>query len=267
MDSEIDVGLKFETERNASGQLWIKILHIPPEIDVENMVKNICDLGMAAEEQYRRNEELVRRMLDAKTKAEQQLEEEREKRIGEGGVIWPVWSWITGGKQPAEETQGRAFSVVSDTIKVVEDPVTQIGEEDNSDQAGGANLIKSAFAQKIIFRKKGDTVEVEEVEVEQATVPEEEVENKNLNINDENINNNSETNACSELTEDMTDVNEITEMTEEVNEEAMNGQDNNNIDQIDKTVNESQTQPNSSTDQTSSSEPPPAPTEARVIEY
>ena len=221
MDTEIDVGLKFVTERNASGQLWVKILHIPAEIDVGNMVKNICDLGFAAEEQFRRNEELIRRMLDAKTKAEQQLEEEREKRIGEGGVIWPVWSWITGGKQPAEETQGRAFSVVSDKIKVVEDPVTQIGEEDAGDQAGGENLIKSAFAQKIIFRKKGDVVDAELVEEAR-----DEVENKNLII-DENINNNSETNACSELTEDLTDGNEITEMAEEVNEEAMSGENGN----------------------------------------
>jgi len=221
LDTEIDVGLKFVTERNASGQLWVKILHIPAEIDVGNMVKNICDLGFAAEEQFRRNEELIRRMLDAKTKAEQQLEEEREKRIGEGGVIWPVWSWITGGKQPAEETQGRAFSVVSDKIKVVEDPVTQIGEEDAGDQAGGENLIKSAFAQKIIFRKKGDVVDAELVEEAR-----DEVENKNLII-DENINNNSETNACSELTEDLTDGNEITEMAEEVNEEAMSGENGN----------------------------------------
>ena len=30
------------------------------------MVKNICDLGYAAEEQYRRNSELMRRMLEAK---------------------------------------------------------------------------------------------------------------------------------------------------------------------------------------------------------
>ena len=111
LTTEIDVGLKFETERNASGQLWIKVLHIPAEIDVENMVKNICDLGFAAEEQFRRNEELIRRMLDARTKAEQQLEEERERRTDEGGIIWPVWSWITGGKQPAEETQGKLLTL------------------------------------------------------------------------------------------------------------------------------------------------------------
>ena len=118
------------------------------------MVKNICDLGYAAEEQYRRNSELMRRMLEAKEgvinfgffitvekvlldnegvsfcirksqqvitrykeRTEQQLEEERQRRIAEGGIIWPVWSWITSGSQPGDATSGRAFSVVSDKIK------------------------------------------------------------------------------------------------------------------------------------------------------
>ena len=81
------------------------------------MVKNICDLGCAAEEQYRRNEELIRRMLDAKTKAEKQLEDEKEKRIQEGGMIWPVWSWITGGKQPSEETQGNFYTCTPESNK------------------------------------------------------------------------------------------------------------------------------------------------------
>ena len=97
LTTEIDVGFGFETERNSSGKLVLKVMHIPPEIDIENMVKNICDLGYAAEEQYRRNSELMRRMLEAKEKTEQQLEEERQRRIAEGGIIWPVWSWITSG--------------------------------------------------------------------------------------------------------------------------------------------------------------------------
>ena len=63
LDTEIDVGLEFETERHRDGTLLIKVLHIPPEIDIENMIKNICDLGAAAEEQFRRNQELIRRML------------------------------------------------------------------------------------------------------------------------------------------------------------------------------------------------------------
>ena len=29
----------------------MKVNHIPEEIDIENMMKNICDLGYAAEEQ------------------------------------------------------------------------------------------------------------------------------------------------------------------------------------------------------------------------
>ena len=66
LTSEIDVGFGFETERNSNGKLVLKITHIPAEIDIENMVKNICDLGYAAEEQYRRNSELMRRMLEAK---------------------------------------------------------------------------------------------------------------------------------------------------------------------------------------------------------
>ena len=65
MDTEIEVGLEFETERNVDGTLLIKVIHIPPEIDIENMIKNICDLGAAAEEQFRRNQELIRRMLGA----------------------------------------------------------------------------------------------------------------------------------------------------------------------------------------------------------
>ena len=44
-------------------------------------------------------------------------------------MIWPVWSWITGGKQPVEETSGRTFSVVSDKIKVVENPAEQLAQE------------------------------------------------------------------------------------------------------------------------------------------
>ena len=101
LTTEIDVGFGFETERNSNGKLVLKVLHIPPEIDIENMVKNICDLGYAAEEQYRRNSELMRRMLEAKEKTEQQLEEERQRRIAEGGIIWPVWSWITSGRVSA----------------------------------------------------------------------------------------------------------------------------------------------------------------------
>ena len=118
LTEQTDVGLKFEierkveTERNSEGELsetsqvWIKIVHIPAEIDVEHMVRNISDLGLASEEEFRRNNEVMRRMIDAKTLAEKQLEEEREKRTSEGGIIWPVWSWITGGKQPSEETSG-----------------------------------------------------------------------------------------------------------------------------------------------------------------
>ena len=52
-----------------------------------------------------------------KERTEQQLEEERQRRIAEGGIIWPVWSWITSGSQPGDATSGRAFSVVSDKIK------------------------------------------------------------------------------------------------------------------------------------------------------
>ena len=88
----------------------MKVNHIPEEIDIENMMKNICDLGYAAEEQYRRNSEVMRRMLEAKEQTEKQLEEERERRIAEGGIIWPVWSWITSGSQPGDLTTGRTFS-------------------------------------------------------------------------------------------------------------------------------------------------------------
>ena len=49
LTEEIDIGFGFDTERNNSGQLLLKILHIPAEIDIENMIKNICDLGYAAE--------------------------------------------------------------------------------------------------------------------------------------------------------------------------------------------------------------------------
>ena len=57
----------------------MKVNHIPEDIDIENMMKNICDLGYAAEEQYRRNSEVMRRMLEAKEQTEKQLEEERER--------------------------------------------------------------------------------------------------------------------------------------------------------------------------------------------
>ena len=170
--------------------------HIPAEIDIENMVKNICDLGYAAEEQYRRNSELMRRMLEAKERTEQQLEEERQRRIAEGGIIWPVWSWITSGSQPGDATSGRAFSVVSDKIKVVEDPVQDVTTGDTDDETDGevnTNLIKSAFAQKIHFRLKNEPKEI--------------------------VINNSETNALSELTEEMTEVGQITEEEAEVTDD------------------------------------------------
>ena len=48
------------------------------------------------------------------------MEEERQRRIAEGGIIWPVWSWITSGSQPGDATSGRAFSVVSDKIKATD---------------------------------------------------------------------------------------------------------------------------------------------------
>ena len=35
---------------------------------------------------------------DAKSRAEEEIEQEKLKRIEDGGMIWPVWSWITGGK-------------------------------------------------------------------------------------------------------------------------------------------------------------------------
>ena len=66
---------------------------------------------------------------DAKSRAEEDIEKEKLKRIEDGGMIWPVWSWITGGKQPVEETSGRTFSVVSDKIKVVENPAEQLAQE------------------------------------------------------------------------------------------------------------------------------------------
>ena len=110
LTEEIDVGFGLDTERSESGQLSMKVNHIPEDIDIENMMKNICDLGYAAEEQYRRNSEVMRRMLEAKEQTEKQLEEERERRIAEGGIIWPVWSWITSGSQPGDLTTGRTFS-------------------------------------------------------------------------------------------------------------------------------------------------------------
>ena len=113
---------------------------------------------------------------------------------------------------------GRTFSVVSDTIKVLENPAEQIGQEDVEVESAGQNLIKSAYAKRIVFRRKGDAEEPEPTEGSRGDEP----ENKYLRSLEENLNNNnSETNACSEVTEDLTENNEMTEMTEEVNEEAM----------------------------------------------
>ena len=128
LTEEIDVGFGLDTERSESGQLSMKVNHIPEDIDIENMMKNICDLGYAAEEQYRRNSEVMRRMLEAKEQTEKQLEEERERRIAEGGIIWPVWSWITSGSQPGDLTTGRTFSGrVFEKIRVRLGPYSESG--------------------------------------------------------------------------------------------------------------------------------------------
>ena len=75
--------------------------------------------------------------------------------------------------------------------KVVEDPVQDVTTGDTDDEGEvNTNLIKSAFAQKIHFRLKNEPKEV--------------------------VVNNSETNALSELTEEMTEVGQITEEEAEV---------------------------------------------------
>merc|ERR1712235_39044 len=138
-------------------------------------------------------------MLEAKERTEQQLEEERERRIAEGGINWPVWSWIISGSQPGDLTTGRTFSVVSDKIKVIEDP-TKIGNRSDTDDESDTvdtNLIKSAFAQKIHFRLRNEPLPVA------ADPPV----------------NNSETNALSELTEEMTEVGQITEEEAEITDD------------------------------------------------
>ena len=85
--------------------------------------------------------------------------------------------------------------MVSDKIKVVEDPVQDVGGSGDTDDEGeiNTNLIKSAFAQKIHFRLKNEPKEV--------------------------VVNNSETNALSELTEEMTEVGQITEEEAEVTDD------------------------------------------------
>ena len=143
-------------------------------------------------------------MLEAKERTEKQLEEERERRIAEGGIIWPVWSWITSGSQPADTTSGRSFSVVSDKIKVVEDPLN-IGDGTTSDTDDegtiNTNLIKSAFAQKIHFRLKNEP----KTEIQKETTL------------------NSETNALSELTEEVTEGGQITEEEAEITDDISQG--------------------------------------------
>jgi hypothetical protein len=150
-------------------------------------------------------------MMEALKLAEKSLEDEKEKRISEGGIIWPVWSWISGGKQPAEETQGRTFSIVADKMKVIENVKEDlvIEEDENTD----VNLIENALATKVSFRRKGDET-ASQVSSQEAP---EVIENKALNVEDNaNANNNSETNALSEVTDITADA---TEIHEEVNEE------------------------------------------------
>jgi len=143
-------------------------------------------------------------MVEAKERTEKQLEEERERRIAEGGIIWPVWSWITSGSQPADTTSGRTFSVVSDKIKVIEDP-TNIGDGNTSDTDDegtiDTNLIKSAFAQKIHFRLRNEP----KTEIQKETTL------------------NSETNALSELTEEVTEGGQITEEEAEITDDISQG--------------------------------------------
>ena len=87
-------------------------------------------------------------------------------------------------------------------------------------------MIRSAFAKKIVFRKKGDASEPEPTEAAR----ESEIENKHLSIEENLNNNNSETYALSEVTEDLTENVEMAlEMTEEVNEAAMNGENETSI--------------------------------------
>ena len=215
---ELDSGVGF-TLAKAGENIVIAIDEIPAEIDIENMVNSICELGIRAEEEYRRNEEVKRRMMEALANAEKSLEEEKEKRIAEGGIIWPVWSWISGGKQPVEETQGRTFSIVSDKMKVIENFKEDLKDSDDEENKD-VTLIENALATKVSFRRKGDETasQVSSQEArEEIIVP----ENKTLNIEENaNANNNSETNALSEVTEDMTA--DVTEIHEEVNEELVN---------------------------------------------
>ena len=87
-------------------------------------------------------------------------------------------------------------------------------------------MIRSAFAKKIVFRKKGEESEPEPAENTRET----EIENKHLSIEENLNNNNSETYALSEVTEDLTENVEMAlEMTEEVNEAAMNGENETSI--------------------------------------
>ena len=91
------------------------------------------------------------------------------------------------------------FKVVSDKIKVIEDP-TKIGNRSDTDDESDTvdtNLIKSAFAQKIHFRLRNEPLPVA------ADPPV----------------NNSETNALSELTEEMTEVGQITEEEAEITDD------------------------------------------------
>jgi len=214
---EEDSGVKFSLAK-AGEDMVIAIDEIPAEIDIENMINSICELGVRAEEEYRRNEEVKRRMLEALKLAEKSLEDEKEKRISEGGIIWPVWSWISGGKQPVEETQGRTFSVVSDKMKVIENVKEDLKVED--DENTDVNLIENALATKVSFRRKGDET-MSQVSSQEAREEVNVLENKALNVEDNaNANNNSETNALSEVTDVTADA---TEIHEEVNEElAMN---------------------------------------------
>lgn len=157
-------------------------------------------------------------MMEALKVAEKSLEDEKEKRISEGGIIWPVWSWISGGKQPAEETQGRTFSIVSDKMKVIENVKEDLKVDD--DENTDVNLIENALATKVTFRRKGDET-ASQVSSQEAREEVNVLENKALIVDDNaNANNNSETNALSEVTDITADA---TEIHEEVNEElAMN---------------------------------------------
>ena len=88
---------------------------------------------------------------------------------------------------------------MSDKIKVIEDP-TKIGNRSDTDDESDTvdtNLIKSAFAQKIHFRLRNEPLPVA------ADPPV----------------NNSETNALSELTEEMTEVGQITEEEAEITDD------------------------------------------------